>query len=437
MTEKEAAAVEMGQEEEEAASLPGATDYNPWDDEKLILEVFEEEDCTFYRADPRIKQLFPGEADMPNAAAVYGRCSARLKALPNIVLAALERARKSAFSVRSSTKFLVERLVSLFPSCILDNEEVMLGIVGVDGEFLKFCSDRLRDTCSVVKKAIAIDSWGARYASDRLKDNEESAGELCDKKADFLKHCSARLRNDREFVKKRLANDLKCYNHAGEELKKDTEFWFEMLDVYPDLFEFLDRSEYRVFDVVKKMVAKDRKYARHGTRYWQATGIPLVKKLTEDWHSLFPYLNTTLRDNDDFVAEVLERDLEMIKYASNRIQLLLRNGLWENDAAKRFPPCLPRKRRVAEMMYAVPGMYKLLGKQAKERNPDAATLALVGSLEECDELDERMEILKACPESVTDHILFDFGDNSLPALDVRFDSCGFPGAPKKWHPKWS
>jgi len=102
------------------------------------------------------------------------------------------------------------------------DRNMMLSLVSVHGEFLRFSSPELRNDTEVVYIAAQTDQFILEKASEDLRRNRDFMMRVMKVDGRSLRHAGGRhIREDKELVLAALSNSARALEYAGDNLKSD------------------------------------------------------------------------------------------------------------------------------------------------------------------------------------------------------------------------
>lgn len=171
-----------------------------------------------------------------------------------------------------------------------DDRDIVLAVAGDPELSLALLNEKFRDDEEIVLKIVRHSGWFLKNVSDRLKDNEKVVFEAAANDRDNLKYASSRLKNDKEFMQYMLYNDSMILKYVSGEY-----------DNYDDYYKFAD--------ILYRNQADECIKGEQTKNWW--TNI-----LIND----FLIASETLRDDKDFVFNIIKRDSFLFEYVSDRLK---------------------------------------------------------------------------------------------------------------------
>ena len=204
------------------------------------------------------------------------------------------------------------------PVLITDKEKAY-HYIDIWGLALAFVSEELRDDMDLVKLAIAKDGYNLIYASERLKNNKDLMKEAVKKDSDVLYEFYANHPiQDRDFLKEMVEVDSSALKYASQELKDDKEIALFALKKDGNAFAWIShrlQADPDIWEVLRNSVDLNLSY--------QSLSKELLanKDFLISLHqvNLLPYIPNTLKNDADFMSQMISIDVEAIQYAGNKL----------------------------------------------------------------------------------------------------------------------
>jgi hypothetical protein len=105
---------------------------------------------------------------------------------------------------------------------------------------LEFVQRKFNDDMDVVRAGTVVDVRNIRFASDRLKNDEEFATELVQREWAILRYLGYEARKNRNVVLTAIRQNGMAIQYAVDELWDDAEIVEEAIQQNPDVIDWLD-----------------------------------------------------------------------------------------------------------------------------------------------------------------------------------------------------
>ena len=105
---------------------------------------------------------------------------------------------------------------------------------------LEFVQHKFNDDIDVIRAGTVFDVRNIRFASDRLRNNEELAIELVQRKWSVLQYLGYEARKNRNVVLTAIRQNGMAIQYAVDELWDDSEIVEEAIQQNPDVIDWLD-----------------------------------------------------------------------------------------------------------------------------------------------------------------------------------------------------
>lgn len=195
-------------------------------------------------------------------------------------------------------------------SSLLDDEEFIIKAVAQSGTALKFASKRLKDNENVVLNAVSSKSGvvdlsdegdyrnvlAIQYASDRIKDNQKLLTYVVKKDGMLLKYASKRLQNTFEIVLEAVMENGAAIQYASDNLKNNNEIVFAACNSEIDSFYY--EGELVLKHLPNQFLSK-KKYVTK----------PIRERVEE-----FKYLKEDLKNDPKFLLKCIKSNYQVYKF---------------------------------------------------------------------------------------------------------------------------
>jgi hypothetical protein len=197
---------------------------------------------------------------------------------------------KNISNDKNSNRDLKENFFSLVDPKLKDNKDIVLEYISTEGDF--------------PEKEL-------QYLG-KLRDDREVMSKLIEQNRGNLKYASARLKGDKSIVREAVRSTPYVIEYASEKLRKDKDFVIDLV------LEAIEKKANDLHDVTwaykygpmienVKDCLKDNK--------------EIMKKLIHYEEDFSKYLSEKLRDDKEFILEIIkDRNSTILKYASPRLQ---------------------------------------------------------------------------------------------------------------------
>jgi hypothetical protein len=105
---------------------------------------------------------------------------------------------------------------------------------------LEFVQRKFNDDADVVRAGTVVDVRNIRFASDRLRNDEEFATELVQREWSILRYLGYEARKNRNVVLTAIRQNGMAIQYAVDELWDDAEIVEEAIQQNPDVIDWLD-----------------------------------------------------------------------------------------------------------------------------------------------------------------------------------------------------
>jgi hypothetical protein len=190
-----------------------------------------------------------------------------------------------------------------------DNKEIVKTAVANNGLALQFANERFRNDENIVKTAVENNGLALQFANERFRDNKEIVKMAVENNGLALQYTNETLRGDKEFIKifidivrehPILKNDELVLSFISEELRDDKEIIDKAIEHYG-----LSTIQY-ASERLKDTFSNDKKFIKEA-----------IDKGDED---AFKYASEELKNDPEFVKEVIELDYICLEYADENLR---------------------------------------------------------------------------------------------------------------------
>lgn len=199
-----------------------------------------------------------------------------------------------------------------------DDYSIAMAAITMDPLLFKHTSERLRDDIAFVIHVAHESIINGTYVkmdsvSDRLRDEDNIVSEYIKVCASNMLYASDRLRDDKEFILDMMRINPGVYVYASDKIRNDLEILIRALRYSPGLI--LKESEEvrnnpKIVTIALsgnfKIISKLRTNLKDDSDF--------MYNLIKSRPSMFRYASDRLRRDRDFILRAVDRDCEIVKY---------------------------------------------------------------------------------------------------------------------------
>ncbi|WP_195848726.1 DUF4116 domain-containing protein [Providencia alcalifaciens] len=175
-----------------------------------------------------------------------------------------------------------------------DDKEKMLHWVKANGQVLRYASERLKNDEDLVLAALSSDATALKFASFRFRDSEVLVLSLIKKSPEVIKYISIRLQNDHNIVKQAIIQNGLLLQFVSDKQKNNVE--------------------------LVKYAIKNNGHALEFAADWIKNNKEMVLLAVQKHGYALKYASENLKDNVDVVLAAVRDNGYALEFVSNRLK---------------------------------------------------------------------------------------------------------------------
>lgn len=223
--------------------------------------------------------------------------------------------------VKYKIPFIGYNHIKIINPIFLNNKEIMLEAVkdNIFDNALRYASDKIKDDEDVVLQSIINKGYGFSHASERLKDDRNFVLNCVIKNGFVLLHVSNRLKDDKEIVLNAIENYACALSFASNRLKDDEDVVLKAIEKDGLALEFVSNRLKNNKDITMKAIKNNGFALIYALTQFQ-NDKTIVLEAFKDKSNILEYASEELQNNIEFLLEAVKVNAYVINEINNKFK---------------------------------------------------------------------------------------------------------------------
>jgi hypothetical protein len=203
-----------------------------------------------------------------------------------------------------------------------DDKEFVMNVIPTNGFLLKHISDRLAQDHDITLEACKgyEQAHSLKYATDEMKDNDDTVYTICCECGDAFVHASNRLKNDKLFVLKLTKTPRGSCGilHARKDMLKDKTIIEQILRINGNMLDYFSDEVKNDYYYVSLAINNDPRSLQYASERLRSDK-KLINTIFHEfvkYGGYFQYISDELKKDKQYIIHLINNGIDVYHYLS-------------------------------------------------------------------------------------------------------------------------